>query len=170
MADRRVSIEGDGPDSSCQWSPHPATSNLILSTSSQKLLVWDLAAQVCLHRSIDAHARAITDINWHARDPNLMATVSMDAGIRGWDLRTRNVPFMRLCAWGAAGTQVKWNRQHDHILATAHGKEVIVWDNRVGEVVGGTNDRKGVSRLPSSRRMMPRFMESIGIGGTDTSS
>lgn len=38
---------------------------------------------------------------------------------------------MRLCAWGAAGTQVKWNRQHDYLLATAHGKEVLVWDSRV---------------------------------------
>lgn len=119
---------------SVQWSPHPATSNLILSTSSQKLLVWDLAAQVHLHRSIDAHARAITDINWHARDPNIMATVAMDAGIRGWDLRCLDQPVMRLCAWGQAGTQVKWNRQHDHLLATAHGKEVLVWDNRKGSV------------------------------------
>ncbi|ORY26858.1 hypothetical protein BCR39DRAFT_560289 [Naematelia encephala] len=120
----------------CQWSPHPSTSNLILSTSSQKLLVWDLSAQKCLHRSIDAHSRAITDINWHARNPNLMATVSMDAGIRGWDLRASNSegPFMRLCAWGQAGTQVKWNRQHEHVLATAHGKEVLVWDNRKGSV------------------------------------
>ncbi|RXK42257.1 hypothetical protein M231_00617 [Tremella mesenterica] len=118
----------------CQWSPHPSTSNLILSTSSQKLLVWDLSAPKALHSSIDAHSRAITDINWHARDPNLMATVSMDAGIRGWDLRTGDIPFMRLCAWGAAGTQVKWNRQHEHILATAHGKEVVVWDTRKGSV------------------------------------
>nr|ACZ81474.1 CND01460 [Kwoniella heveanensis] len=117
-----------------QWSPHPVTSHLILSTSSQKLLVWDLAAQKALHRSIDAHARAITDINWHALDPNLMATVSMDAGIRGWDLRCADKPVMRLCAWGAAGTQVKWNRRHDHILATAHGSLVNIWDDRKGSV------------------------------------
>ena len=119
---------------SCQWSPHPATSNMILSTSSQKLLVWDLAAQVALRHSVDAHARAITDINWHARDPNLMATASMDAGIRGWDLRCLNRPYMRVCAWGEAVTQIKWNRQHDHLFATAHGKEVLVWDNRKGSV------------------------------------
>ncbi|WVF70087.1 hypothetical protein IAT40_004874 [Kwoniella sp. CBS 6097] len=117
-----------------QWSPHPVTSHLILSTSSQKLLVWDLAAQKALHRSIDAHARAITDINWHALNPNLMATVSMDAGIRGWDLRCEDKAVMRLCAWGAAGTQVKWNRRHDHILATAHGSLVNIWDDRKGSV------------------------------------
>ncbi|OCF59100.1 vacuolar membrane protein [Kwoniella mangroviensis CBS 10435] len=117
-----------------QWSPHPATSNLILSTSSQKLLVWDLGAQKSLKKSIDAHARAITDINWHALNPNLMATVSMDAGIRGWDLRCWDRPFMRLCAWGAAGTQVKWNRRNEFILATAHNNLVQIWDNRKGSV------------------------------------
>ena len=96
--------------------------------------MWDLAAPKSLHSSMDAHSRAITDINWHAHNPNLMATVSMDAGIRGWDLRTGNEPFMRLCAWGQAGTQVKWNRQHENVLATAHGKEVIIWDSRKGSV------------------------------------
>ncbi|ORX34388.1 hypothetical protein BD324DRAFT_683340 [Kockovaella imperatae] len=118
----------------CQWSPHPVTSNLILSTSSQKLLVWDLAAPKSLHSSIDAHARAITDIQWHALNPNLMATISMDSGIRGWDLRTGDKPFMRMAAWGQAGTQVKWNRQHEYILATANGKQAIIWDTRKGSV------------------------------------
>ncbi|WVQ84028.1 hypothetical protein IAT38_006173 [Cryptococcus sp. DSM 104549] len=117
-----------------QWSPHPVTSHLILSTSSQKLLVWDLAAQRPLLKSLDAHSRAITDINWHAINPNLMATVAMDAGIRGWDMRCWDRPVMRLCAWGAAGTQVKWNRRHEHLVATAHGKIVHVWDDRKGSV------------------------------------
>ncbi|WVQ76797.1 hypothetical protein IAR50_006471 [Cryptococcus sp. DSM 104548] len=117
-----------------QWSPHPATAHLILSTSSQKLLVWDLAAARPLLKSFDAHERAITDINWHALNPNLMATVSMDAGIRGWDLRCFDKPVMRLCDWGAAGTQVKWNRRHDHLVATAHGKIVHIWDDRKGSV------------------------------------
>ncbi|KIS02247.1 vacuolar membrane protein [Cryptococcus deuterogattii 2001/935-1] len=117
-----------------QWSPHPATSSLILSTSSQKLLVWDLAAPRPLLKSFDAHSRAITDINWHALNPNLMATVSMDAGIRGWDLRCFDRPIMRLCDWGAAGTQVKWNRRHDHLIATAHGKIVHIWDDRKGSL------------------------------------
>lgn len=99
------------------------------------MLVWDLAAQVALYRSIDAHERAITDINWHALDPNLMATVGMDAAIRGWDMRTdMSRPSMRLSAWGIAGTQVKWNRRAEHVLASAHGNEVIVWDDRKGSL------------------------------------
>lgn len=118
-----------------QWSPHAVTDNLILSTSCQKLLVWNLAAQVALDRSIEAHERAITDINWHALDPNMMATVGMDAAVRAWDLRHDcKRPAVRLSAWGAAGTQVKWNRQNEYVLATAHHREVLLWDTRKGSV------------------------------------
>lgn len=118
-----------------QWSPHAATDNLILSTSSQKLLVWDLAANVPLNRSIDAHDRAITDINWHPLNPNVMGTTGMDAAIRGWDLRTDcHRPTVRLSAWGAAGTQFKWNRKNEYLLATAHHREVLVWDCRKGSM------------------------------------
>jgi hypothetical protein len=76
-----------------------------------------------------------------------MATVSMDCGIRGWDLRMGDRPFMRLCAWGSAGTQVKWNRQHDHIVATAHGKDVVIWDNRVSLPVRSWTLLTNVERL-----------------------
>jgi hypothetical protein len=87
-----------------------------------------------------------------------MATVSMDCGIRGWDLRMGDRPFMRLCAWGSAGTQVKWNRQHDHIVATAHGKDVVIWDNRVSlPVCSFANEcRKDQCRLQPFKRTTPR--------------
>ncbi|BEJ13327.1 hypothetical protein CspHIS471_0305010 [Cutaneotrichosporon sp. HIS471] len=118
-----------------QWSPHAVTDNLILSTSCQKLLVWDLTAQVALNRSIEAHERAITDINWAALNPNMMATVGMDAAVRAWDLRHDcKRPAVRLSAWGAAGTQVKWNRLNEYVLATAHHREVLLWDTRKGSV------------------------------------
>lgn len=123
----------------CQWSPHPATSNLILTTSSQKLLLWDLCStspSTCLSRVIEAHERSITDINWHARDPNFMATTSIDGSVKGWDVRVQDNDraVMRLADWGDAATQVKWNRQHDHILASSHGNKLSIWDTRKGAV------------------------------------
>lgn len=181
MADRRVST-GARPAArvlircSVQWSPHPATSSLILSTSSQKLLVWDLAAPRPLLTSFDAHSRAITDINWHALNPNLMATVSMDAGIRGWDMRCFDRPVMRLCDWGAAGTQVKWNRRHDHLIATAHGNIVHVWDDRVrwnlvtDIDLADRTGRRAPCPSPLSTRMTQRSTVSTGIASIDISS
>jgi WD40 repeat protein len=130
--------------SSCQWSPHPVTSNLILTTSSQKLLIWDLRStspSSCLSRLIFAHARSITDINWHARDPNLMATTSIDGSVKGWDLRVgdNNRAVIRLADWGDAGTQVKWNRQHDYMIASAHGNRLCIWDTRVSILLLSTS-------------------------------
>ena len=30
-----------------------------------------------------------------------------------------------------AATQVKWNRQNEHILASSHANNVLIWDRRV---------------------------------------
>ena len=59
-----------------QWNPHPARSNLICSTSSQKLLVWDLnmPGQNAIMRRLHAHYRAITDINWHSFTPDVLSS------------------------------------------------------------------------------------------------
>jgi WD40 repeat protein len=159
---------------------------LILTTSSQKLLVWDLLSTSptgSLHRVIDAHFRAITDINWHARDPNILASTGIDGGVRAFDLRVAgpDAAVIRLSAWGVAGTQVKWNRQHDHILASSHGNEVHIWDTRVS-LSCTVNDRLDVlrnvsfwtsrkDRYPSqsSRHTHRGYTASTGIAEPDIS-
>ena len=30
-----------------------------------------------------------------------------------------------------AATQVEWNRQNEHILASSHASDVLIWDRRV---------------------------------------
>lgn len=62
-----------------------------------------------------------------------MATTSIDGSVKGWDLRVgdNNRAVIRLADWGDAGTQVKWNRQHDYMIASAHGNRLCVWDTRV---------------------------------------
>ena len=39
---------------------------------------------------------------------------------------------MSFCDWFAAATQVKWNRQDSHILASSHDKWLRIWDDRKG--------------------------------------
>ncbi|KAG8748743.1 hypothetical protein FRC10_000134 [Ceratobasidium sp. 414] len=96
-----------------QWNPHPARSNLICSTSSQKLLVWDLnmPGQNAIQRRLHAHYRAITDINWHSFTPDVVSSCGI-----------------------ASATQVKWNRQDPHLLASAHDTSLLIWDDRRGSV------------------------------------
>lgn len=56
-----------------QWNPHPARAEYIVSTSSQKLLIWNLykTGQTSIEHILNKHYRAITDINWSTFNPDV---------------------------------------------------------------------------------------------------
>ncbi|KAJ7184758.1 hypothetical protein C8R46DRAFT_1158882 [Mycena filopes] len=150
-----------------QWNPHTSRAEYIVSTSSEKLLIWNLllpspspatssssakggtntgsksvpkASSASTPSSIahilHAHYRAITDINWHPA-PEERDVVASTGG-----LASRNayaaVPLAHDAVLTslppAGGTQVKWNRQDPHVLASSHAGEVLVWDRRKGSL------------------------------------
>ena len=49
-----------------------------------------------------------------------------------WDLRKAAKPVISFADWNAGATQVKWNRQDEHILASSHDKFLHIWDKRKG--------------------------------------
>ena len=107
----------------------------MVSTSSQKALVWNLGminTRSSIEHALHAHTRAITDINFSAHDPDLLATCSVDSFVHCWDLRTPSRPSISFSDWFAAATQVKWNRQDPHILASSHNRHLRIWDSRKG--------------------------------------
>lgn len=81
---------------------------------------------------LHAHSRAITDINFSAHHPDIIATCAVDSYVHCWDLRQPARPIMTFCDWFAGATQVKWNRQDAHILASSHDRFLRIWDNRKG--------------------------------------
>lgn len=118
-----------------QWSPHhSAKPSWCVSTSNQKALLWDLARpsnnaiQNVLHR----HVRAITDINFHPTDPELLATCSIDTFVFAWDMRSPRRPVHKWAEWRAGATQVKWNRNNPYQIASSHHHSFYVWDSRMG--------------------------------------
>lgn len=117
-----------------QWSPHASHSQWVVSTSNQKAIVWNLAlpSQTAIEHVLNGHTRAITDINFSAHEPNLLATCSIDSFVHCWDLRVPQRPVMSFCDWFAGATQVKYNRQNPHVLASAHDRCVYIWDTRMG--------------------------------------
>ncbi|KAH9947305.1 hypothetical protein B0H21DRAFT_739747 [Amylocystis lapponica] len=126
-----------------QWNPHSARGEYIVSTSSEKLLIWNLllAGKTSIEHILRSHYRAITDINWHTTDPDIVVSTGIDSWLWTWDLRTTQKPVMGLSAFNAGGTQVKWNRQDGNILASSHLNEVLIWDRRKGSLP--------VSRIPA---------------------
>ncbi|KAL8934295.1 MAG: hypothetical protein Q9216_005983 [Gyalolechia sp. 2 TL-2023] len=88
--------------------------------------------QASIEHYLHAHSRAITDINFSAHHPDILATCAVDSYVHCWDLRHPSRAAMTFCDWFAGSTQVKWNRQDSHILASSHNKFLRIWDDRKG--------------------------------------
>ena len=118
-----------------QWSPFAARDFWVVSTSNQKALVWNLGMslwQGAIEFVLHGHTRAITDINFSAHDPDVLATCAVDSFVHCWDLRVPTKPVISFSDWFAGATQVKWNRQDSHVIASSHDKYLRIWDNRMG--------------------------------------
>ncbi|KAI5846190.1 hypothetical protein BZA05DRAFT_377720 [Tricharina praecox] len=117
-----------------QWSPHASHSHWVVSTNNHRAIVWNLAmpSHKAIEHVLASHTRAITDINFSAHEPNVLATCSVDSFVHCWDLRAPRRPAISFCDWRAGATQVKYNRQNPYILASAHDRNVYIWDTRMG--------------------------------------
>ena len=118
-----------------QWSPFALRDYWVVSTSNQKALVWNLgmsSPQDCIEFVLHGHTRAITDINFSAHNPDVLATCAVDSYVHVWDLRTPMRPSVSFSDWFAGATQVKWSRQDAHVVASSHDKYLRIWDDRMG--------------------------------------
>ncbi|POY75900.1 hypothetical protein BMF94_0983 [Rhodotorula taiwanensis] len=126
------------------WNPFPSRSEWVCSTSNQQAVVYNLSLSPALSASpiehaLYGHRRAVTDINWSPGSPEVLATSSMDGWVMAWDLRTGygstgrgRKPIWRVSTWDSPATQVKFNRHEAHMIASAHGNVVHIWDDRMG--------------------------------------
>ena len=118
-----------------QWSPFASRDSWLISTTNQKALVWNLnmrQSPAPIEYVLHGHSRAITDINFSAHHPDLLATCSVDSSVACWDLRDAGKPHMKFSYFQAGATQVKWNRQDCNIVASAHHSKLVIWDCRRG--------------------------------------
>ncbi|EGS22852.1 uncharacterized protein CTHT_0013280 [Thermochaetoides thermophila DSM 1495] len=118
-----------------QWSPFAARDYWVASTANHRCLVWNLnmrddSPTGAIEHSLQAHTRAITDINFSAHHPDSLATCSVDGYVYCWDLRRPRQPALAFCDWFAGATQVKYSRQDPNILASAHDRWLHIWDIR----------------------------------------
>src|ERR1700712_4461477 len=118
-----------------QWSPFAARDYWVVSTANQRALVWNLnmqedASNGSIEHTLRGHTRAITDINFSAHHPDILATCAVDGYVHSWDLRKPRQPVLTFCDWFAGATQVKYNRQDANILASSHDRWLHIWDER----------------------------------------
>ncbi|CDZ97888.1 Conserved WD40 repeat-containing protein [Phaffia rhodozyma] len=120
-----------------QWSPHSSMAHSIVSTSAQKLLVWNLGlpSEKGIEREVEAHTRAVSDVNWAVFHPQVVATAGIDGWVKTWDIRTtmrRDSGRVSAWGWGSVATQARsfggpWP-------STFHDNKVLIWDQRMGSI------------------------------------
>ncbi|KAI1178945.1 WD repeat-containing protein [Nemania sp. FL0916] len=118
-----------------QWSPFAARDYWVASTANHRCLVWNLSLREdstggAVEHSLQGHTRAITDVNFSAHHPDVLATCAVDGCVHSWDLRRPRQPVLTFCDWFAGATQVKYNRQDPNILASSHDRWLHIWDER----------------------------------------
>lgn len=119
-----------------QWSPHASRPSWVVSTSNQKAMLWNLAlpSNRAIEHVIHGHTRAITDINFHSKDPEMLATSSIDSYIHCWDMRNPRKPAQSFAEFFSGANQVKWSRHNENIIASAHDSRVFIWDKRKNSI------------------------------------
>ncbi|XP_021927704.1 GATOR complex protein WDR59-like isoform X3 [Zootermopsis nevadensis] len=116
-----------------EWNPSSINKDLCAISSNQRveILSWQSGGNLVHTQTLRSHTRAVSDLNWHRFDPNLLASCSIDTYIHVWDIRDQRRPSLSLSAVAGA-TQVRWNRLSRYLLATAHDGDIKLWDQRKG--------------------------------------
>ncbi|KAL6079591.1 GATOR complex protein wdr59, variant 2 [Balamuthia mandrillaris] len=114
------------------WNPHQSHASYFASTANTNTLIWNLDdRRFALQATFKSHDRPVLDLSWNFHDPNLLATCSADSNVHLWDTRIPKKAHRVQSLRPRAGvTQVKWNRNSTHVLATASDNEVRIWDVR----------------------------------------
>ncbi|XP_076242534.1 WD repeat domain 59 isoform X2 [Calliopsis andreniformis] len=119
---------------SAEWNPTGLNSHLCAVSSNTRIEILSLA-EMGGHdlqiNNLKAHTRVVSDLNWHPKEPNILASCSIDTFIHIWDIRDQRKPSLSLSAV-AGSSQVQWNSLSSNILATAHDGDIKIWDQRKG--------------------------------------
>ncbi|XP_076648248.1 WD repeat domain 59 isoform X1 [Halictus rubicundus] len=118
-----------------EWNPTSLNSHLCAVSSNTRIEILSLTGgsgyELQTTNSLKAHTRVVSDLNWHPKEPDIIASCSIDTFIHIWDIRDQRKPCLSLSAV-AGSSQVRWNGLSPNILATAHDGDIKIWDQRKG--------------------------------------
>ena len=116
---------------------------LLSGSDDTTVCLWDINAgatdsvektgrQIKPVSSFSGHTSVVEDVDWHAKDPNLMASVSDDQSCRIWDVRDpTKAAHIVAKAHEDDVNCISFNPINEYIFATGSAdKTVAVWDIR----------------------------------------
>ncbi|KAG7207480.1 hypothetical protein KM043_009113 [Ampulex compressa] len=120
---------------SAEWNPTGPNCHLCAISSNTRVEILSLTgsggSELQTTHSLKAHTRVVSDLNWHPKEPDIIASCSIDTFIHIWDIRDQRRPCLSLSAV-AGSSQVRWNTLSPYTLATAHDGDIKIWDQRKG--------------------------------------
>ncbi|KAI9464767.1 hypothetical protein F5148DRAFT_1276407 [Russula earlei] len=92
-----------------QWNPHPARAEYIVSTSSEKLLIWNLClmGKSAIQHALHSHYPGGTQVKWNRQDGNVLASSHLNE-VLIWDRRKGSIPLKSIKAHAAKIYGIDW--------------------------------------------------------------
>ncbi|CAG5096559.1 Similar to WDR59: GATOR complex protein WDR59 (Homo sapiens) [Cotesia congregata] len=118
---------------SAEWNPTISNYHFCAISSNTRIEILSVAGNnnqdLPIIHTLKGHNRVVSDLNWHPKEPDIIASCSIDTFIHVWDLRDSRKPSLSLSAV-AGSSQVKWSPLLSYTLATAHDGDIKIWDQR----------------------------------------
>lgn len=123
------------------WSRHQE--GLLATSSNDKTVrVWDVSSisspstksgtQVAASKVLQGHTSLVNDVDWHPKDPNMLASVGDDKALIIWDYSAPESIVQKVDnAHKQAINCVSFNPVNEHVLATGCADSTVaIWDLR----------------------------------------
>jgi WD40 repeat protein len=113
-----------------RWNPHSSMSTILAMSDNNVCKVWDVRKHKA-QTSLKQHTALISDMCFSLIKKNILATCSKDSHTLIWDIRSNSKRSVKCVAsTKPPSSKVLFHPNLEHILATANGPDISIWDTR----------------------------------------
>ncbi|KAH8101041.1 histone acetyltransferase type B subunit 2 [Phellopilus nigrolimitatus] len=118
------------------WNP-VKSGNILGASEDMTVCHWDVNMYSKGKNSIEpvtvysGHESVVGDVDWHAKEENIFASVGDDKKLMFWDIRSGKSPYKSFQAHDKEILSVAWSPANENLIITGGAdKTVALWDRR----------------------------------------